>query len=89
VLAARGLRVVLLGEEEGCRSPGDNPDVEADGEAGAAGAPPPVTATGEQDGGPPVAVVVRIKPLDCGQCFDLQAEGSGGRSPYEFERAAP
>jgi hypothetical protein len=31
------------------------------------------------------AVIVHIVPLDCGRCFDLQAEGIGGSPPYSFE----
>src|SRR5712671_490421 len=30
-------------------------------------------------------VTVSVKPIDCGKCFELQAGGSGGRPPYEFE----
>jgi hypothetical protein len=30
-------------------------------------------------------VSVRVKPIDCGKCFDLQAEGAGGVPPYQFE----
>jgi hypothetical protein len=30
-------------------------------------------------------VSVRVQPIDCGRCFELQAEGSGGQAPYEFE----
>jgi hypothetical protein len=33
---------------------------------------------------PSVSVSVNVKAIDCGRCFELQAEGSGGRPPYEF-----
>jgi hypothetical protein len=31
------------------------------------------------------SVLVRIEPRDCGRCFELLAQGSGGRPPYAFE----
>jgi hypothetical protein len=30
-------------------------------------------------------VSVRVQPVDCGKCFDLQAEAAGGVPPYQFE----
>lgn len=49
--------------------------------------------TGEVDADAAVAtgsaprptVSISVKPIDCGRCFELQAEGSGGQPPYEYE----
>ena len=41
---------------------------------------PPETDADEQP-----SVAVQIKPIDCGRCFEVIAEGSGGKPPYEFE----
>lgn len=74
-----GCGPVMLGEEQGLPDPGSNTEGEGDAS--------PITeapASGQDAGLPPV-VAVRIKPLDCGRCFDLQAEGSGGQPPYDFE----
>jgi len=30
-------------------------------------------------------VSVQVKPIECGRCFELQAEGAGGQPPYEYE----
>lgn len=37
------------------------------------------------DAGPRPEVAVRIKSIECGQCFELQAEGTGGQPPYDFQ----
>ena len=74
---------VLLGEEELAQDSGEP------GEAGGAGpkhdATPPNDPIKTGDAGMVPRVSVRILPLDCGKCFDLHAEGSGGTPPYEFE----
>jgi hypothetical protein len=46
----------------------------------------PVDAAAPRDRpGPLPTVSVRITAFDCGRCFALQAEASGGRPPYDFE----
>ncbi|HKP64535.1 MAG TPA: hypothetical protein VJV78_47690 [Polyangiales bacterium] len=67
---------VLLGEEQ-------------PGPTGAAGSTSqsamPIDASTPRDAPAVPSVAVHIKPVDCGKCFELQAEGSGGQPPYAFE----
>lgn len=43
----------------------------------------PAGASGDMGSIP--AVTVRITLLDCGRCFELQAAGSGGQPPYDYQ----
>jgi hypothetical protein len=45
----------------------------------------PIDPVMTADAGPVPSVVVRVESLDCGRCFELYAQGAGGRPPYEFE----
>lgn len=83
-----GCGPVLLGEEGAALAAGMNggSDHGASGQGamGGDGAVTPI-GSGMQDAGAPPAVVVRIQPVGCGECFDLRAEASSGRPPYAFE----
>lgn len=86
LLLLSGCGPVVLGQEQGLPFAGS--DGNAGAQSGAAatdGAGSGGTASAEPDAGAAPAVVVRIKSLDCGQCFELQAEGSSGQPPYRFE----
>ena len=80
-LLLAGCGPVLLGEESprdaalGGPRPGGDAQVDAAGRA----------ASGRADAGPPVGVAVRIRPIDCGRCFELAAQGTGGSPPYELQ----
>ncbi len=68
---------VLLGEE-------------ARDEGGEAGSPPPNDAATPwphepTDDAPVLRLDVAIAPLDCGRCFELRPQASGGQPPYEYE----
>jgi hypothetical protein len=71
---------VLLGEEE-LANVGDG----ASSISPKSDAATPMDAAAPHDAAPLPSVAVHIKPLDCGKCFELQAEGAGGHPPYEFE----
>jgi hypothetical protein len=49
------------------------------------GAPAVDASNSPEEVGTRPIVSVGIKPTDCGMCFELHAEGVGGRPPYEFE----
>ena len=85
LLLGLGCGPVVLGEEEGLLHAGTNGNGGSAGAAVTGDVPSAGVGSGVQDAGPPPAVTVRIKPVDCGTCFELQAEGSGGRPPYAFE----
>jgi len=81
-LLLAGCGPVLLGDEAQSAQDGGN--------NGDAGTPPQVSDASPGvvvpvDAGPRPEVVVRVKPLDCGRCFELLAEGSGGQPPYDFQ----
>jgi len=77
---------VLLGEEERQQDAGRRTEDGAlGGPAGSAGtrAPDGLGSATAAPGAVPT-VVVRIQPVDCGSCFELQAEGAGGLPPYDY-----
>lgn len=84
-----GCGPVLLGEEESMASGGAGAGGGVGGgHAGASGATPGMSdASVAEPSFPPPSVVVRIKALDCGACFELLAQGLGGLPPYAFEWA--
>jgi hypothetical protein len=47
----------------------------------------PSSATAAADAGPAPTVTLNVKPVDCGECFELRAVALGGREPYVFEWA--
>jgi hypothetical protein len=49
--------------------------------------PAPSIATAASDAGPAPSVALNVKPVDCGECFELRAVAVGGREPYVFEWA--
>ena len=76
---------VSLGEELATAQAGSSS--EASGRAGAGASDDASISMGNSSvpsANVPV-VSVRIEPLDCGRCFELQAQGSGGQPPYRFE----
>lgn len=82
-LVLAGCGPVMLGEEQaaplGGSGSADAPIAGSDAE------PPDMGGSGEPDPmAPRPSVVVHLLPLDCGRCFDLFAEGSGGLPPYTF-----
>ena len=79
-----GCGPVLLGEEARPQDPGTSSDAgsQPDPSSGRDAASSPGASS---EPGLSPAVAVRIKPLDCGKCFELQAEGSGGQAPYGYE----
>jgi len=85
-LLLAGCGPVLLGEEQRAADAGARDDAGSEPGTSTAGdgASPP-SGVGTPDAGPPPVALVRIQSLDCGKCFELQAEGSGGLPPYGFE----
>jgi hypothetical protein len=89
-LLLAGCGPVLLGEEQAlgpAGSDGNDDEVTVPG-SGAAGSVASSddggVSSGAADAGMPPAVVIGIRPLDCGRCFELTAEASGGVPPYEL-----
>ena len=84
-LLLAGCGSVLLGEEQ--QSPSGDGD--GDGQSDAGDMNDDSSVQGGSSGMPADAtrpgVLVHIQPVDCGACFDLRAEGSGGQPPYAFE----
>ena len=83
-----GCGPVLLGEEVALQDADADANGNAGAQAGAAGtddASSATAGTSAPNTGSGPAVAVRVKPLDCGKCFELQAEGTGGEPPYRFE----
>lgn len=85
-----GCGPVLLGEEQ--RGPGAGSHAGDAGSGSAANGDEardasvdPGATGGAHDAHPQPIVVVHVKPLDCGRCFALRAEGSGGTAPYAIE----
>ena len=71
---------VLLGEEALTQ------DGSTTGEVGPmSGSAAPIDPARTREPAAMPAVSVQIKPLDCGRCFELQAQGAGGLPPYEFQ----
>jgi hypothetical protein len=77
----------MLGDEERAQDAGTNHEVGTNDDAGMIASTGDASSrmAGSADTGPRPDVVVRIKPLDCGACFELQAEGQGGQPPYLFQ----
>lgn len=77
---------VILGEEQRAQDGDSDDDVDAEGDGSAEHDAAAAPGTGSvQSAEPSPVVVVRIKPLDCGTCFELEAEGDGGLPPYIFQ----
>ena len=49
--------------------------------------PANITPVRPGDAGPGPSVSLNVKPVDCGECFELRAVALGGREPYVFEWA--
>jgi hypothetical protein len=84
-----GCGPVLLGEEE--RAPAGSHAGEAgsgssaNGEGTRDASTDPGATGGAHSAAAQPVVVVHLTPLDCGRCFTLRAEGSGGTPPYVIE----
>lgn len=82
-LALVGCGPVILGEEPSASIGGAG-----GGSSDAAIDPPQMPGSSGSSGSgaelPRPNVVVHLLPIDCGRCFDLLAEGSGGSAPYTF-----
>jgi hypothetical protein len=70
---------VMLGDEPGM-SAGSSSEVVPTHDASV-----PMEPASVRDANVVPQVSVRIKSIDCGKCFDLEAQAWGGQPPYEFE----